>query len=126
MDTNNYILHKDLSYEIMGAVYEVHNILGSGFLGKVYELALLEELNIRGIKAVAQKEISVSFKGKEVGHYIADIVVEDQVLLELKSLEFLTRFHESQILNYLKATGLRLGILINFGTERIESKRFAL
>ncbi len=86
MDTNRTILHKDLSYKIMGAVYEVHNILGSGFFEKVYERALLEELNIRGIKAVAQKEISVSFMGKEAGCYIADIVVEDQILLEMKSV----------------------------------------
>ena len=124
MDTNNSILHKDLSYEIMGAVYEVHNILGPGFLEKVYERALLEELKIRGIKAVAQPEISVFFKGKEVGCYIADIMVEDCILLELKSIESLTRFHEAQILNYLKATGLHLGLLINFGKERVESKRF--
>ena len=126
MDTNNSILYKDLSYEIMGAVYEVHNILGAGFLEKVYERALLEELNIRGIKAVAQKEMSVFFKGKEVGHYIADITVEDRILLELKSIESLTRFHEAQILNYLKATGLHLGLLINFGKERVESKRFVV
>ena len=124
MDTNNSILHKDPSYEIMGAVYEVHNILGPGFLEKVYERALLEELKIRGIKAVAQPEISVFFKGKEVGCYIADIMVEDCILLELKSIESLTRFHEAQILNYLKATGLHLGLLINFGKERVESKRF--
>ena len=126
MDTINSIRYKDLSYEIMGAIYEVHNILGSGFLEKVYERALLEELNIRGIEAVAQKEMSVMFKGKDVGHYIADIVVEKQILLELKSVEVLGKFHEAQLLNYLKATGLRLGILINFGNERIESKRFAL
>ncbi len=75
MDTNTFILHKDLSYGIMAAVYEVHNLLGAGFLEKVYENALLEGLRLRGINAVAQKELSVSFKGKQVGHYFADIVV---------------------------------------------------
>jgi len=126
MDTNSSIIHKDLSYEIMGAVYEVHNVLGLGFMEKVYENALLEELQLRGIEAVAQKELSVSYKGKQVGHYWADIVVEDQILLELKSVESLTKVHEAQILNYLKATGIRLGILINFGRERVETKRIAL
>jgi GxxExxY protein len=125
MNANKTIVHKDLAYEVMGAVYEVHNELGAGFLEKVYERALLEEFNIRGINAVAQKDISVLYKGRFVGHYTADIVVEDKILLELKSIESLSRVHEAQILNYLKATGLRLGILINFGNERVESKRFA-
>lgn len=125
MNTNKTIVHKDLAYEVMGAVYEVHNELGVGFLEKVYERALLEEFNIRGINAVAQKEMSVLYKGRLVGHYTADIVVEDKILLELKSIESLSKIHEAQILNYLKATGLRLGILINFGNERVDSKRFA-
>lgn len=119
------IIHKELTYEVMGAVYEVHNVLGSGFLEKVYERALLSELNIRGIGAETQKTMSVFYKGEQVGHYIADLVVEDKILLELKSVESLARLHEAQILNYLKATGLHLGILINFGNERVESKRFA-
>jgi len=126
MDNNVNLVHKDLSYALMGAVYEVHNVLGSGFLEKVYERALLEELSIRGIKAVAQKELSVAFKGRLVGHYVADIVVEDKVLLELKSVECLTPLLEAQILNYLKATGLEIGVLINFGNERVEYKRFVL
>lgn len=126
MDTNNSILHKDLSYEIMAAVYEVHNVLGPGFLEKIYENALLEELALRGIDAVSQRELSVSYKGKLVGQYLTDIVVKDQILLELKSVEFLTKAHDAQILNYLKVTGFRLGILINFGRDRVESKRFAL
>ena len=126
MATNLDIIHGDLSYEIMGAVYEVHNVLGLGFLEKVYEKALLEELHLRGIDAVAQKELPVSYKGKLVGQYWADIVVKDQILLELKSVETLTTVHEAQIFNYLKATGLRLGILINFGKDRVETKRFVL
>lgn len=126
MDTNSNIIHKDLSYEVMGAVYEVHNVLGLGFLEKVYEKALLEEFQLRGIEAVAQKELSVSYKGKQIGQYWADILVENQILLELKSVEALTKVHEAQVLNYLKATGIRLGILINFGRERVETKRIAL
>lgn len=127
MDPNNSnMLYKDLSYEIMAAVFEVHNTLGHGFLEKVYENALIAELLLRGISAVAQKSLIVQYKGIAVGNYCADIVVNDQILLELKVVETLTKAHEAQILNYLKATGLELGILINFGKERVESKRFAL
>ncbi|MFZ4856348.1 MAG: GxxExxY protein [Desulfuromonadaceae bacterium] len=120
------MLYKELSYEIMSAVFEVHNTLGPGFLEKVYENALIAELLLRGIFAVAQQSLVVKYKGIEVGNYCADIVVNGQILLELKVVESLSRAHEAQILNYLKATGLELGILINFGKERVESKRFVL
>jgi GxxExxY protein len=126
MDTNKALIHQELAYAVMGAVYEVHNLLGGGFLEKVYLNALLEELRLRGIRAVAQKELAVWFKGKQVGQYFADIIVEDQILLELKAVEMLTKAHEAQMLNYLKATGLRLGILINFGKERVETKRLVI
>lgn len=123
---NESMLYKELSYEIMSAVFEVHNTLGPGFLEKVYENALIAELLLRGIFAVAQQSLVVKYKGIEVGNYCADIVVNGQILLELKVVESLSRAHEAQILNYLKATGLELGILINFGKERVESKRFVL
>lgn len=127
MDSNtDHILYKELSYEIMSAVFEVYNILGSGFLEKVYGNALIAELLLRGIPAVAQKPLVVQYKGIEVGCYCADIVVNGQILLELKVVEMLNKAHEAQVLNYLKATGLELGILINFGKDRVESKRFVL
>jgi GxxExxY protein len=127
MDSNNdNMLFKELSYEVISAVFEVHNTLGPGFLEKVYENALMAELTLRGISAEAQKPLVVQFKGIEVGSYYADIVVNDQIILELKAVEALNKLHEAQVLNYLKATGFKLGILINFGKERIESKRYAL
>lgn len=120
------VLYKELSYQIMSAVFEVHNILGPGFLEAVYEKALLSELKRRKISAEAQKGINISYKGDNVGNYFADIVVNDQIILELKTVEYLKSIHEAQVMNYLKATGYKLGILINFAAERIEYKRIVL
>ncbi len=117
------VLYKDLSYEIMSAAFEVHNTLGPGFLEKVYENALLKELALRGLKVEAQKEIKIFYKEEDVGIYFADLIVNGQILLELKAVECLSNFHKAQVLNYLKATGLKLGLLINFGKERVESRR---
>ena len=121
----DYVL-KDTTFLIIASVIEVHKILGFGFLENVYEKALLKELTIRGLKAEAQKEIKVVYKGEVVGSYYADIVVNDQILLELKAVEHLSEVHKAQILNYLKGTGLKLGLLINFGKQKAEYKRFVL
>ena len=120
------LILKDVTFQIIAAVIEVHNILGYGFLENVYEKALLKELRLRGLKAENQKEIRVAYKGEEVGFYFADIVVNDEIILELKSIENLTNIHKAQLLNYLKATELRLGFLINFGKEKAEYKRMVL
>lgn len=120
------LLFKDISYEIIAAIYEVHNILGFGFLEHVYQKALLKELRVRGLKAEAQKEIIVYYKGEPVGTYYADIVVDDKIILELKTVENFSKTHESQLLNYLKATHYKLGFLINFGKEKAEFKRMVL
>ncbi len=117
------ILHKDLSYSIMGAVFEVHNVLGPGFLEKVYERALQEELRICGLLVEAQKEIKVLYKATDVGTYVADLVVNNEILLELKAVDRLNDFHQAQVLHYLKATGLQLGLLVNFGRKQVEYKR---
>ena len=117
------VFYKDLSYEIMAAAYEVHNTLGFGFLEKVYERALSKELESRKIPVESQKEIKVYYKGDEVGTYFADLVVNAEILLELKAVESINSIHKAQVLNYLKATGLKLGLLINFGKERVEYKR---
>ena len=118
--------YKQLSHQILAAAFEVHNILGYGFLENVYEKALLQELRSRGLKAESQTEIKVSYKGKEVGSYCADIVVNDYIILELKAVEMLNKAHEAQLLNYLKATNKKIGILINFGKDKVEYKRFVL
>jgi len=114
--------NSQLTEQVIGCAYEVHNVLGSGFLEKVYENALLSELAFRGIKAEAQRPLSVSYKGTVVGEYCADIVVEDSLIIELKAVENLTDVHELQLKNYLKATNIELGLLINFG-KSVDVKR---
>jgi len=114
------------TYKINGAIFEVNKILGSGFLEKVYESALLIELKERGLKAEAQVPIQVKYKGRIVGDYLADVVVQDQVILELKSVDQLQSIHEAQLLNYLKATGYKVGLLINFTHPKAQIKRLIL
>lgn len=114
----------DLTYQINGAIYEVNRELGSGFLEKVYENALLKELALRGIKAESQVPMTVRYKGESVGEYFADIVVENKIILELKAVEMLKGIHEAQVLNYLKATECKLGLLVNFTYPKAEIRRF--
>jgi GxxExxY protein len=113
-----------LSYQIIGMAMDIHNRLGSGFLEKVYENAMMVLLNRAGIKAEQQAPIKVYFDGAVVGDYYADILVENKIILELKVADRLTDVNRAQTLNYLKATGLRLAILINFGKQRLESERY--
>lgn len=120
------LILKDLSFQVMAAVFEVHNELGPGFLEAVYQKALLQELLQRGINAESQKETRIRYKGEDVGVYYPDVLVNDQVILELKAVEKLTKLHEAQLFHYLKATGLKLGLLINFACEKVEYKRIVL
>jgi len=105
---------------------EVHNTLGYGFLEKVYENAMMILFRRNGVKAQQQAPVSVHFEGEVVGSYFADILVDDKIILELKALEKITGVHTAQALNYLKATGLRLAIIINFGKRKLEYERLAL
>lgn len=116
------LLHKDITEEIISAYYFVYNELGYGFLEKVYENAMLVELKSRGFKVESQKIIKVYFKDSIVGEYFADIVVNDKIILELKSCEALVPEHEVQLFNYLKATNIEVGLLFNFG-KRAAFKR---
>ena len=113
----------ELTFKIRGCVYEVFRVLGAGFLEQVYHQALLHDLEVQGLRAEGQRSLEVTYKGKQVGVYLADILVEDRVVLELKAAQSLTKAHEAQLLNYLKASGFRVCLLINFGTPRIEIKR---
>ncbi len=125
MDSNKEkILHKDLSYKIVGLAMEVHSKLGYGFLEKVYENAMMVLLRREEILARQQAPITVYFDRQVVGDYYADILVENKIILELKSVEMIVNAHRAQVLNYLKATGLRLAILLNFGKESLEYERF--
>jgi GxxExxY protein len=116
----------DITYKINGAVFEVNRELGSGFLEKVYENALIVELREMGLKAERQVPIIVKYKGNNVGEYFADIVVEKQIILELKAVDILEKIHEAQLLNYLKATEYEIGLLINFTHPKAQIKRFIL
>ena len=108
------ILHKELSYRVMDAVFEVHNTLGPGFIESVYEEALAHELGLGGIVFERQNVVTVRYKEHVVG---------DKIILELKAVSALTNAFKQQTLSYLKATDLKLGILINFGTSRVEYVR---
>lgn len=112
-----------LSEKIIGAAYTVANILGPGFLEKVYENALSHELCKIGVEVKQQHSVSVYYDGIVVGEYIADLLIENEILVELKAVRGLDNVHMAQCLNYLKATGLRVCLLINFGTAKIEVKR---
>ncbi len=127
MDTNEKdIPYKDLSYKTVGLAMQVHNKLGYGFLEKVYENAMMVLFRREEIQAKQQAPKTVYFEGEIVGDYYTDILVEDKIILELKSVEKIVDVHRSQSLNYLKATGLKLAILLNFGKEKLLYERFVL
>jgi GxxExxY protein len=115
--------HKELTEKIIGAAFEVHRELGHGFLEKVYETALLRELEHRSVRAAAQVEIEVRYKGQSVGLYYADILVDNSVICEIKAVDAISSAHEAQLLHYLKATGIKVGLLLNFGSRRLQVKR---
>jgi GxxExxY protein len=119
------VIHRDLSYRVMRAVFEVHNTLGPGFVDGIYEEALACELERRHIPFERQKQVTVHYKGHVVGTHRLDFVIEGKIVLELKAVSALTDVFKQQTLSYLKATGLRFGILINFGTPRVEYQRVA-
>ena len=114
---------KDLTQRIIGCAYTVMNELGCGFLEKVYENALAHELRKAGLTAECQRAVTVYYDGVIVGQYVADLIVEETVLLEIKAVRALDNVHLAQCLNYLKATGLKIGLLMNFARPRLEVKR---
>jgi GxxExxY protein len=120
------LIHKEITSEIISASFEVSNHLGAGFLEKIYENALLIELERRGLKVNTQQQTKVFYKGSEVGLYQADMVVEGKVIVEVKSIEKISSIHKAQIINYLKATSLEVGLIINFGNPRVEYERIVL
>ena len=115
-----------LTEGVLGAAFEVLNILGPGFLEKVYERALLKELSLRGITAKSQVSFPVHYKGHYIGEYIADLVIADTLIVELKCVDRLTGEHLAQCLNHLKAAGLGVAPLINFQRPKLEWKRVVL
>lgn len=122
------LIYEDETYAIKGAVFEVYKTMGAGFLESVYQECLEEELRIRGIPFVSQVEIKIDYKGKTLHQfYKADILCYDRIILELKAVSGLASEHSAQLFNYLRATKMRLGLLINFGHyPGVEIKRIAL
>ena len=125
MNRNGNVVGQDdpFTSKIIGLAIEVHSQLGPGFLESIYHQALAIELTEAGIPFQSQKPLIVSYKGRIAGSFIADIVVEDRLLLELKALDSILSVHELQIVNYLKATGLDLGLILNFGKSTLQIPR---
>ena len=118
------LLHSELTYEIIGAAMEVHATLGPGFLESVYQEAFAIELLSRKISFDTEKRIDIIYKGVKLEkHFVADFICDNHVIVEIKALSALTNEHQAQVLNYLKATGIKVGLLINFGSNSLEHKR---
>ncbi len=117
------IVEMELSYAIVGEAYKVRDELGTGFLEKVYENALIVALREIGLRVEQQVPIEVRYHGQMVGTYFADLIVEGRILIEVKVAERISRAHLAQTRNYLQATGLKLGIVINFNKERVDIER---
>ncbi|CCG54413.1 Protein of unknown function [Flavobacterium indicum GPTSA100-9 = DSM 17447] len=113
----NKLLHKEVSEKILKAYYNVYNSLGYGFLERVYQNSMYYELIDLGLDVVAQKQIKVYYKGKIVGEYFADLIVENKIIVELKATSVLIQSHSTQLYNYLKTTNIEVGLLLNFGEE---------
>ena len=114
---------KEITKNIIGAAMEVHRHLGAGFLESVYEEAMVVEFGLRKIAYERQKVLDVFYKERKVKQFICDFLVEGSILVETKAIKALTDIEMAQVLNYLRATGLRLGLLLNFGTKSLECKR---
>ncbi|MEJ1298663.1 MAG: GxxExxY protein [Candidatus Sedimenticola sp. (ex Thyasira tokunagai)] len=123
MNANERKFIDETARKVIGAAYEVSNHLGSGFLEKVYERALAQELNAQGIKQKTQVPMTVSYKGQDIGNYVADMLVEERLLVELKCVDAFSDQHIAQCLNYLKASGFNICLLINFQKPRVEWRR---
>ena len=117
------LLHKDVTEKILGAAFEVHRTLGYGFLEKIYRLSTQVELISLGCPCETEHPITVMYKSVNVGTYKADLFVDGKVIVEVKTAKEYNRADEAQLLNELKATGIRVGVLLNFGRERVEFKR---
>jgi len=115
--------YQELTEKIIGCAYRIYNKMGFGFLESVYEKCMLIELRKEGLNAEAQRPIKVSYDNEIVGEFIADIIVEDTIILELKSVKKIVKAHEVQLVNYLVATDKPVGLVLNFGERKVEIKR---
>jgi GxxExxY protein len=123
IQSSKSFLHGDITEKILEAAFEVSKEIGSGFLESVYKNAMVIALRAKGLKVEIEKPISVMFREQSVGQFYADLFVDGKVIVELKAVSALAPEHSAQIINYLKATGIEVGLLINFGRPKIEYKR---
>ena len=126
MNTAKEFLYRELTGEIIDSACHVHNVLGCGLLEKVYENSLAWELELREKKVSSQKEFRVMYREKEVGIYYADLVVKNKVIVEVKAVENIDNVHRAQILNYLRLSKLRVGLIINFAKPKLAYERFVV
>jgi GxxExxY protein len=120
---DNSPLYSELTEVILGCCFDVMNVLGIGFLEAVYKNALFIAIKEKGLKIEAEKRFEVIFRNRKIGLYVADLIVEEKVIIELKCCESLLGEHQAQLINYLKVSGIQIGLLINFGKRKVEYKR---
>lgn len=120
---DNSPLYSELTEAILGSCFDVMNELGTGFLESVYKNALFIAIKEKGLKIEAEKRFEVIFRNRKIGLYIADLIVEEKVIIELKCCESLLGEHQAQLINYLKVSGILVGLLVNFGKRKVECKR---
>ena len=126
MNTDKEFLYKELTGEIIKSAYSVHNTLGCGLLEKVYENSLVWELELKKKNIFSQKEFKVIYREKEVGIYYADLVIENKVIVEVKAVGNIDDIHRAQLLNYLRISGLRVGLIINFAKPKLQYERLVV
>lgn len=117
-------MYEDLTRSVIGCGFEVINELGTGFLESVYERAMLVALSDAGLNAKSQVAIDVAFRGQQVGEFYADLLVEEKVIVELKCAASILPIHEAQVINYLQATGIDVGLILNFGNPKLQYRRY--
>ena len=120
------LIYKDLTYKIIGTAMEVHNVLGPGYLEAVYQKVMADEFDLRKIDYEEQVNLQVDYKGNIIGEYRADNLVDEKVVVEIKAIKRISEIQEAQLINYLKGTGYKIGLLINFGAMSLEHKRRVL
>jgi len=126
MTNDTELLHRELTKEIIDSAFRVHNALGCGLLEKVYGNALVWDLELKKKKVAPQREFTVLYRDKEVGIYYADLTVEDKVIVEVKSVDKIDDVHRAQLLNYLRISGFRVGLLVNFARPKLEYERLVV
>jgi len=123
ISTDCKLIFADLTYNVRGAIFEVYNTLGSGHKEQVYQKALARELEERKISYKKEESLDVKYKGEKVGNYRPDFVIENKIIIEIKAVEFMPKSYEDQLIHYLKTTGYKVGLLVNFGQPKLFIKR---